>query len=56
MMTTTFIGVFILVSSMGRRLARPFEEIQLQCVKLLELTPDCLVRSYPQKRRIRKRH
>ena len=40
MMTTKFIGVFILVSSLGRRLARPVEDIQLQYLKLLELTPD----------------
>lgn len=54
-MTTKFIGVFILVSSMGRRLARPLEDIQLQYLKLLELTPECLVTPYPRKRRITRR-
>lgn len=55
MMTTKFIGVFILVSSLGRRLARPLEDIQLQYLKLLELTPDILVTPYPRRGRIRKR-
>lgn len=55
MMTTKFIGVFILVSSLGRRLARPLEDIQLQYLKLLELTPDSLVTPYPRRGRIRKR-
>jgi len=47
MMTTKFIGAFILVASPGRRLARPLEDIQLQYPKLLELTPDILVTPYP---------
>jgi len=55
MMTTKFIGVFILVSSLGRRLARPLETIQLQYLKLLELTPDALVTPYPRRGRTRKR-
>jgi len=55
MMTTKFIGVFILVSSLGRRLPRPLEDIQLQYLKLLELTPDSLVTPYPRRGRIRKR-
>jgi len=55
MMTTKFIGVFILVSSLGRRLARPLEDIQLQYLKLLELTPDSLVTPYPRRGRTRKR-
>lgn len=54
-MTTKFIGVFILVSSMGRRLARPLEDIQRQYLKLLELTPECLVTPYQRKRRITRR-
>jgi transposase len=54
-MTTKFIGVFILVSSLGRRLARPLEDIQIQYLKLLELTPDILVTPYPRRGRIRKR-
>jgi transposase len=55
MMTTKFIGVFILVSSLGRRLARPLEDIQIQYLKLLELTPDTLVIPYPRRARTRKR-
>ncbi len=55
MMTTKFIGVFILVSSMGRKLTRPPEEIQLQYLEPLELAPDCLVTPYPKKRRIARR-
>jgi transposase len=55
MMTTKFIGVFILVSSLGRRLARPLEDIELRYLKLLELTPDSLVTPYPRRGRTRKR-
>lgn len=55
MMTTKFIGVFILVSSLGRRLARPLEDIQIQYLTLLELTPDSLVTPYPRRGRTRKR-
>ena len=55
MMTTKFIGVFILVSTLGRRLARPLEAIQLQYLKLLELTPDALVTPYPRRGCTRKR-
>jgi hypothetical protein len=50
MITTKFLGVLIIVSSSGRRLARPLDDIQLQYLKLLELTPDCLVTPYPQKK------
>ncbi len=55
MMTTKFIGVFIIVSSMGRRLARPLEDIQIKYLELLELTPDSLVTPYPRRGRTRKR-
>jgi transposase len=55
MMTTKFIGVSIIVSSMGRRLARPLEDIQIKYLKLLELTPDSLVTPYPRRGRTRKR-
>jgi hypothetical protein len=47
MMTTTFMGVFTLVPSMGGRLARLLEESQLKHLTLLELAPDCLVTPYP---------
>jgi transposase len=55
MITTKFLGALVIVSSSGRRLARPLDDIQLQYLKLLELTPECLVTPYPRKRRIRKR-
>lgn len=53
--TTKFLGVLILVSSLGRRLARPLDDIQVQYLKLLELTPDSLVTPYPRRARTRKR-
>jgi transposase len=40
MMTTKFIGVFVLTSHRGRRLAKPLSSIQIQWLALLELTPD----------------
>jgi transposase len=40
MMTTKFIGVFLLVSSLHRRLAEPFTEIQIQYLQALEVTPN----------------
>jgi transposase len=55
MMTTKFIGVFILVSTLGRRLARTLEDIQIQYLKLLELTPESLITPYPRRRHTRKR-
>jgi hypothetical protein len=55
MMTTKFIGIFILVSSLGKKLAQPLEDIQVQYLKLLELTPDNLVTPYPRRRPTRKR-
>jgi hypothetical protein len=47
MMTTKFIGVFTLVTSSGRRLARPLEAIQLQYLKLLELARTSSSRPIP---------
>jgi transposase len=55
MMTTKFIGIFILISSLGKRLAQPLEEIQVEYLKLLELTPESLINPYPRRRHTRKR-
>jgi hypothetical protein len=55
MMTSKFIGVFILVSSLDKILARPLEDIQVQYLKLLELTPNSLVTPYPRRGRARRR-
>ena len=43
MMTTKFIGVFLLVSSLHRRLAEPFTEIQIQYLRALEVTPNAFL-------------
>ena len=40
MMTTKFIGIYVLTSSEGRRLAKPLTPLQVQYLNLLEVTPD----------------
>jgi hypothetical protein len=39
-MTIQFIGIFVLTSELQRRLAKPLNPLQLQYLKILELTPD----------------
>jgi transposase len=46
MLTTKFIGAFVLISSGTKRLAKPLAEIQLHYLDLLELTPDALVNPF----------
>jgi hypothetical protein len=43
MMTTKFIGVFILVSALVRRLLQLLSDIQIPYLNLLEVTPDILI-------------
>jgi len=45
MLTTKFLGIFVLVSSIQRRLANPLNHLQLRYLELLELTPDIFI--YP---------
>src|SRR5208283_2716436 len=40
MLTTKFVGIFVLVSSLQRRLAQPLNPVQLRYLKILELTPE----------------
>jgi hypothetical protein len=42
-------------ASHRRFLALPLEDIQIQYLRLLELTPDSLVTPYPRRKRTRKR-
>jgi hypothetical protein len=46
MLTTKFIGAFVLVSSGTRRLATTLNDTQLHYLDLLELTPDVLVNPF----------
>jgi transposase len=55
MLTTKFVGVFILVSALGRRLGNPMNPVQLRYLEILELTPEIFLnpfaaRYYPKKR------
>ncbi len=43
MLTTKFIGAFVLILSSTKRLAKPLGEVQLHYLDLLELTPDALL-------------
>lgn len=40
MLTTKFVGIFVLVSSLRRRLAQPLNPVQIRYLKILELTPE----------------
>ena len=40
MATTKFVGVFVLISGLTRRLSQPFNEIQLRYLKILEVPPE----------------
>jgi len=40
MLTTKFVGVFFLVSALGRRLGNPFNPVQLRYLEILDLTPE----------------
>lgn len=40
MMSTKFVGVFVLTSRTGRRLAKPLNHVQLKYLRLLELSPE----------------
>jgi len=46
MLTTKFIGAFVLISSGTRRLVKALNEIQLHYLDLLELTPEALVNPF----------
>jgi len=46
MLTTKFLGIFVLVSSLQRRLARPLNHLQLQYLKILELTPEIFLNPF----------
>jgi transposase len=54
MMTTKFIGIFVLTSGLGRRLAKPLTPLQIQYLEILELAPDIFTRP-PAKRKQKKK-
>ncbi|MCL4552378.1 MAG: IS1634 family transposase [Candidatus Marsarchaeota archaeon] len=54
MMTTKFIGIFVLTSDLGRRLAKPLSPLQIQYLEILELAPDIFTRP-PAKRKQKKK-
>ena len=58
MMTTKFIGIFILTSVHGRRLAKPLSSLQIHYLEILELSPDIFTkppgRRNPKKKTNRK--
>jgi transposase len=55
MMTTKFIGIFVLTSELGRRLAKPLTSLQIQYLEILELTPDIFTKP-PGKGKLKKKH
>lgn len=46
MLTTKFLGIFVLVSSLQRRLARPLNHLQVQYLKILELSPEMFLNPF----------
>ena len=44
MMTTKFIGIFVLTEGKVRRLAKPLNSLQLGYLQILDLTPDIFIR------------
>jgi transposase len=48
MMTTKFVGIFVLVTQGQRRLAKPLTPVQLHYLMLLELTPDIFTNPAPE--------
>jgi transposase len=50
MMTTKFVGIFVLVTQGQRRLAKPLTPVQLHYLTLLELTPDIFTTHFPEPR------
>lgn len=46
MLTTKFVGIFVLSSSSQSQLARPLNHLQLQYLKILELTPETFLNPF----------
>lgn len=55
MLTTKFIGAFVLISSGTKRLAKALSDIQLHYLDLLELTPNALVKPFSRQSQKMKR-
>ncbi len=49
MVTTKFVGVFILVSGLSRRLSQPLDKLQLRYLESLEVTPDAFLNPFGQR-------
>jgi hypothetical protein len=56
MMTAKFIGIFVLTSHLGRRLANPLTLVQLQYLDILELTPDIFTKPPGKRKPEEKQH
>jgi hypothetical protein len=58
MLTTKFIGIFVLAFQGQRRLAKPLSTVQLQYLQLLDLTPHVFLTPWespkPKKARAKK--
>ncbi|MGA9752821.1 MAG: IS1634 family transposase [Acidobacteriota bacterium] len=54
MMTTKFIGIFVLTADLGRRLAKPLSPVQIQYLEILELAHDIFTKP-PAKRKQKKK-
>jgi hypothetical protein len=48
MMTTKFIGIYVLTSSDGRRLAKPPTPLQIDYLNLLDVSPDVFTKPPPR--------
>jgi hypothetical protein len=46
MLTTQFVGLFVLATALYRRLAQPLDELQLQYLDILELTPEAFLNPF----------
>jgi transposase len=53
MMTTKFIGIYVLTTHLGKRLAKPLTALQIQYLEILELNPEIFTKP-PGKRKPKK--
>jgi hypothetical protein len=47
MLTTKFVGVHVLATSLGRRLNKPMTPVQLRYLQILDLSPETFLSSFP---------
>jgi transposase len=55
MLTTKFVGIFVLATGLHRRLSQPLDEEQLQYLDILELTPETFLNPFGTQPHLRQR-